>query len=110
MSSFENITERFLPFMTAHRAASAPARLMHPIRDWYVLLILSLALVVVQVSLGVFMYLSSVRGDLYEAQGAVPAKTPVLDRSTLKETLLFFEGQTTEFSELRVNPPAVPAP
>ena len=107
MSMLSTLFDRLKLHTTAQRAAAAPGRIMHPIRDWYVLLVLFVILVIALLGLGGYLYLSVVRGDLYAGSGDVKSRIDTIDRSVLRETTLFFEGQAQEFEELRKNPPEV---
>ena len=110
MSMFSTLFDRLKLHMTAGRAAATPGRLMHPLRDWYVLLVLFIISLIVLLGLGGYLYVSVVRGDLYAGSGEVKSRLDTIDRSVLRETTLFFEGQAEEFEELRKNPPEVLKP
>lgn len=110
MSILRTFLARLTLHATASRAAKAPGRLMHPVRDWYVVLVLFTSLVTAFLGLGAYLYLSIARGDLYVEKGEAGSGIDTIDRSVLKETTLFFDGQAAEFAELREKPPQVSNP
>lgn len=111
MISFDTILDRLKLHRTASSALLASHRLMAPVRDWYVLMVVFLATVICVLGLGAYLFLGVNRGELLFANrtgSAVAIDT--IDRSALRETLLYFEGQASEFATLRADAPTVPSP
>lgn len=82
--------------------------LMNPKRDWYLALILwaVVAFTVVSVSFYLFFLVDTGLSGTKD----VSKEDVGVDRSLLKETLAFFEGEIAEYESLRQNPPSVPKP
>lgn len=108
MISLDEIVDR----LGLHRVAAhlGERRLMNPMRDWYVLLIIFVGTVLCLLGIGAVLFVGVSRGELFVVQETGSVRTQTVDRSALRETLLFFEGQAAEFSELRSSAPTVSSP
>ena len=111
MISFDAIFDRLKLHPTAGSALLADHRLMSPVRDWYVLLVVFLTILICVLGLGAYLFLGVNRGELLFSNRTSNAVTiDTIDRSALRETLLYFEGQASEFATLRAKAPVVPSP
>jgi|GEM_PF-1840681 len=111
MSSLDTILDRLKLHRTAGSALSATHRLMAPLRDWYILLVVFLTIVISALGLGAYLFIEVNRGGLlFTPQSSGGSQVDTIDRSVLRETLLYFEGQTTEFENLRKEAPSVQSP
>lgn len=110
MISLDHLLDRLKLHITASHWLTSSERLMHPVRDWYVILVCFLALVISVLALGAYLYLSFSHSSLDASRDESETRIEAIDRSILRETALFFEGQSAEFEELRKSPPKVSNP
>lgn len=104
--SLTEIFSKVIALVGAHGAVSASRHLMNPTRDWYIALLVWVVVTAGAASVSVYMFF--LVGESDAGIPSVENETLGVDRSLLRETLTFFEGEAAEFESLRTNSPSVP--
>lgn len=82
----------------------------HPKRDWLILFIVFLVVLIGIILFSVYLFLEINRGELYTLSSASSQKLDTIDRTLLTETLTSFEEKARRFSKTIDNPPNIPIP
>lgn len=104
--SFSTLTRRF-----AHKAHSrGGSQILTPYRDWAVLLLGSVALLLVAVLWSLYLFSSILSGAAFQDVSIMPSKADTINNEKLDEALLYFEEKRLRTEDLSTRVPNIPDP